>query len=159
MTTLKMLEPGAGDTYWLLGTLTTVKADAADTDGRLTVVEFEIPSGWSVPPHRHREEDELFYVLDGEVTFWCDGGEATFTRGGMAWLPRMKPHTFTVTGSTPARLFNFHTGPLFGQLLNEIGQPAAELRLPDAPSEEPDPQAIARVFDRAGIDLVDTASL
>lgn len=151
----RLLPPGDGEPWWLLGSLATVKAGTDVTAGAMTVAEMELPPGFAVPPHVHRDEDELFYVLDGEVTFWCDGEDRTFTRGGMAWLPRTRPHTFQVTDAGPARLFNIHTGPAFEGLIAAIGERAPEPRLPDPPQGEPDMVAIAQAFSDHGIDLVE----
>ena len=150
---LRLVEPGGGDHWWMLGTLTSIKAGREATGGRMTIAEFELPPGFTLPPHSHRDEDELFYVLDGEVTFWCDGVERTFTRGGMAWLPRRKPHTFSVAADAPARMFNIHTGPMFEAMVETLGERTTELRLPDPPDEEPDLDGIAQVFAQHGIDL------
>lgn len=151
---VRLVEPGGGDHWWMLGTLTSLKAGRDATDGRMTVAEFELPPGFTLPPHRHRDEDELFYVLDGEVTFWCEGSERTFTRGGMAWLPRRLAHTFTVAADAPARMFNLHTGPQFEAMVETLGARTSELRLPDPPDQEPDLAAVAQVFADHGIDLL-----
>ena len=154
MTDLRLLEPGQGDHYWLLGVLATVKVGGDAAGGALTISEFEAPPGWAVPPHRHLDQDELFYVLDGEVTFRCDDTEVTYTRGGLAWLPRQRVHTFVVSESGPARLFNIHTGSTFGQMVADLGEPAPEARIPDPPSEQPDPGEIVAAFARYGIEVV-----
>lgn len=154
----RLIEPGDGDSLWMLGTLTTIKAGGDATDGQLTISEFELPPGFAPPPHVHRDEDELFYVLDGEVTFYCDGRSATFTRGGMAWLPRGLVHGFEVGEHGPARLFNFHTGPTFERMARELGEPAPEQRLPDPPDTPPDPAALVAAFARHGIDVVAPSS-
>lgn len=152
--TRRLVAPGEGEHWWMLGTLMTTKAGPDVTAGRLTVVEMELPPGYAVPPHQHRDEEELFYVLDGEVTFWCDGEERTFTRGGLAWLPRRQTHTLRVAEDGPARLFNIHTGPAFAELLADVGERAPEPRIPEPPATAPDPAGVAAAFDRNGIDLV-----
>lgn len=155
-----LVEPGGGAHWWMLGTLASIKAGRDITGGRMTIAELELPSGFSLPPHSHRSEDELFYILDGEVTFWCDGSERTFTRGGTAWLPRRLPHTFSVAADGPARMFNIHTGPQFEAMVEELGEPAEQLRLPDAPDpsdEPPELDVLAAVFSRHGIDLMPAA--
>jgi quercetin dioxygenase-like cupin family protein len=155
MTQLTLVEPGGGDHHWLLGVLATIKAGNEHTDGSMTIAEFEAPPGWAVPPHRHHEEDELYYVLDGEVKFWCEGEETTFSRGGMAWLPRQRAHAFVVSDAGPARLFNIHTGPQFERLVHALGEPAPEVRIPDPPAGEPDLEMLAQAFANFGIELVD----
>lgn len=154
MSEVAFRQAGDGEHHWLLGVLATVKAGVTETGGSMTIAEFEAPPGWAVPPHRHLDQDELFYILDGEVTFWCDGDERTFTRGGMAWLPRQKPHLFRISEAGPARLFNIHTGSSFEQLVHAMGEPAAEARIPDPPSTAPDPAAIAASFAAHGIELL-----
>jgi len=45
MTDLKMIEPGEGDHYWLLGVLATIKVGGNATDGAMTIAEFAAPPG------------------------------------------------------------------------------------------------------------------
>jgi len=149
-----MMEPGQGDHYWLLGVLATMKVGGDATEGAMTIAEFEAPPGWAVPPHRHLDQDELFYVLDGEVAFRCDDTEVTYTRGGLAWLPRRRVHTFEISQAGPARLLNIHTGSLFESMVRDLGEPAPEARIPDPPSEEPDLQEIVEAFARYNIEIV-----
>ena len=42
------------------------------------------PGGWSSQRHWHSHEDELVYVLDGEVTLVEDGGETVLRAGECA---------------------------------------------------------------------------
>ncbi len=44
----------------------------------LTVLE---PGGWSAQRHWHLKQDELIYVLDGELTLLTDDGETVLTAG------------------------------------------------------------------------------
>jgi mannose-6-phosphate isomerase-like protein (cupin superfamily) len=154
MTQLKLVEAGQGEHYWMLGLLATIKAGGDDTDGLMTIAEFEAPPGWAVPPHVHPDDDELYYVLDGEISVWCAGEEHVITDGGMVWLPRKRPHSFHVLGTTPARLFNIHTGPQFDGLIRTLGEPATEPRLPDPLGTMPDPAVLSRTFAQFGVELV-----
>jgi quercetin dioxygenase-like cupin family protein len=43
------------------------------TDGKLTVFRATLAKGFSPPRHIHIREDEVFLVLDGDVTFDIDG--------------------------------------------------------------------------------------
>ena len=40
------------------------------------------PGTWSSQRHWHREEDELIYVLEGELVLVCDDGEEEMLRAG-----------------------------------------------------------------------------
>ena len=46
------------------------------------------PGGWSSQRHWHSHEDELVYVLDGEVTLVEDGGETVVRAGECAAFPK-----------------------------------------------------------------------
>ena len=54
-----------GEAFWLLGMLQTVKIGRADTNGSFGLLEIVVPPGLGSPWHVHPEEDEWFYVLDG----------------------------------------------------------------------------------------------
>ena len=46
-----------------------LKSAAEDTDGRWTLCEYTAPPQFAgPPPHRHKETDEAFFVLD--VSSW-----------------------------------------------------------------------------------------
>jgi uncharacterized cupin superfamily protein len=46
------------------------------------------PGGWSSQRHWHSAEDELVYVLDGELTLVEDGGETVLRAGNCATFPK-----------------------------------------------------------------------
>jgi mannose-6-phosphate isomerase-like protein (cupin superfamily) len=69
-----------------------VRASAETTGGAFTVIE-ELPPMVDTPLHVHANEDEVFYVLEGEHIVQC--GEREFHLGprGIAFLPRGIPHS------------------------------------------------------------------
>jgi len=86
MTTLTPIacEPGAGEHLWFFGGLTTIKADGDATGGRVMVTEQLAPRGSGSPLHVHHNEDEWFYVLDGELTIWVDGQTVVAPAGAVS---------------------------------------------------------------------------
>lgn len=86
-----------------LGHRFTFLAEAADTGGQVALLDIAAVRGEEPPPHTHTREDEGFLVLDGDVTFWCDGAELRAPTGTFVWLPRGREHTFTINTET-ARL-------------------------------------------------------
>ncbi|MFZ5782522.1 MAG: cupin domain-containing protein [Pseudomonadota bacterium] len=71
------------ETLDVLGAPMIVKRD----DG-LFLAEHPIPPGYFVPPHVHAEDDEMLYVMEGELTLIADGGER---RAGPGSLVRFRP--------------------------------------------------------------------
>src|SRR4028118_591897 len=92
--------PDGGDSVWLVGDRITVKLTSEDTGGAYCVAEEVSPPQGGPPPHIHSQEDETFYVLEGEVEFLL--GEDTIVAGGgsCAHAPRgTLPHLTNVGGA------------------------------------------------------------
>lgn len=67
-----------------------VKASADTTGGAFTVFEEHDPV--DTPLHVHANEDELWYVLDGEHVFRVGDEERRVGPGGVVFAPRGVPH-------------------------------------------------------------------
>lgn len=119
-----VLGPHEGPAYGFHGASVVIKASGADTLGQLGVMESTYPPGLSVPEHAHKGEDEMFYLLAGELTGFCEEERWTATAGSFVFVPRDHPHGFTVTSAEPAIALVI-TGP--SQLDRQIaarGEPA-----------------------------------
>lgn len=58
--------------------------------------------------HMHADEDDSFYVLEGELTFYVDGEEVPASTGMFVLVPPGVPHTFANRGDSVARFLNLH---------------------------------------------------
>ncbi len=86
-----------GDTFF-------TKVAAADTDHDLYVFESTRSREGGPPLHYHYEQDEWWYVLQGEFLFKV-GDETFIARAGdSVFGPRMVPHAFAKLGAGEARL-------------------------------------------------------
>jgi quercetin dioxygenase-like cupin family protein len=94
-----VLTPGAGRSVSWLSAPVVLKASSRD----LGVTEIAIGPGDEPPLHVHKNEDEWFYVLEGEVTFHAGGESQLGKAGAFVFFPRGIPHTFTV--ESPAARF------------------------------------------------------
>jgi quercetin dioxygenase-like cupin family protein len=102
--TAKITVRGQGDTLNVLGDAQRVKLTGDDTQGRFTLIENENPPGTTLPVHLHRNEDEVFYVLEGRVEFDVAGERVVAEPGATVFLPQGVPHTWRVVGEEPARM-------------------------------------------------------
>jgi mannose-6-phosphate isomerase-like protein (cupin superfamily) len=82
---------GGGERLVFGGTTITIRASADTTGGAFTVFEESAPL-LDTSAHVHRDEDELYYVLEGDHVFVCGGDEYRLGPGGMVFLPRGVPH-------------------------------------------------------------------
>jgi quercetin dioxygenase-like cupin family protein len=105
-----VLGPGDGPAYDFHGATVVIKVSGEHTRGQLGVMESVYPAGLSVHEHVHAGEDEMFYLLAGELTGFCEGDHWTATPGSLVFVPRDRRHGFTVTSAEPARALVI-TGP------------------------------------------------
>ena len=68
-----------------------IRASAEMTGGAFSVVE-EVRPMVDTPLHVHENEDELFYVLEGEHVFQVGQEEFRAGPGGLVFAPRGVPH-------------------------------------------------------------------
>ena len=85
----------------------TVKADAKDTSGAVSVLEATEPPGFGPPIHVHHDSAEAFYVLEGEYIMYLDDREFACPAGSFIFIPRGVRHGFKV-GDVPSRKLNFY---------------------------------------------------
>ena len=110
MTSGFVLGPGEGQAYGFHGSAVVIKASGEHTLGQLGVMESAYPPGLSVHTHVHEGEDEMFYLLAGELSIFCEEDHWTVTAGSFVFVPRGRAHGFAVTSAVPARALVI-TGP------------------------------------------------
>jgi quercetin dioxygenase-like cupin family protein len=147
------LQPGEGDARWFLDFLVTIKSSAQTTDGRVAVVEHLAPQGAGSPLHVHHREDEWFYVIDGELTFWVGGQVINAPAGSFVYGPREIPHTFIVN-SAEARFLLVTEPAGFENFLRALSEPAQTLTLPPPSAAPPDPQQMMATAAEYGIEIL-----
>lgn len=147
------LGPGEGEALWFLGILATVKSSAETTGGRVAVIEHLAPRGSGSPLHVHRREDEWFFVMEGEVTFWVGGETIVAPAGAFVYGPRDIPHTFTVT-SEQARFLLVAEPAGFEDFMRALAVPAEERVLPPDTVQPPDPAVMTVAAAEYGIEVL-----
>ena len=149
----RILARGEGTPMWFLGALTFVRATADTTRGAYGLVEQVIPPGFASPFHVHHAEDEAFYVIEGELTFFCRGEKSKAGPGGYIFGPRSIPHGFRVEGTVPARILLLTTpGGGFENFILEMSDPATEVNKP--PAGRPDMERLLALAAKHKIEIL-----
>jgi quercetin dioxygenase-like cupin family protein len=142
-----------GEALWFLGILVTIKSTNESTAGRVAVTDNLAPRGSGSPLHVHHREDEWFYVVDGELTFWVGGQLVDAAAGAFVYGPREIPHTFIVSSET-ARFLLVTEPAGFEGFIRTLGKPATELVIPPPATEPPDVEAMTRLAAEYGIEIL-----
>lgn len=144
--------PGEGKALWVAGDLITLKVVGRMTDGACTLVEETTPPQGGPPPHIHSREDEVFYVLEGELEFLVGERTIPATAGDVFHGPRGVPHTFKNVGAAPSRVLVAITPAGLEGFWEEVGEPATDLSSP--PSGPPDIEKILSTAKKYGVEIL-----
>jgi quercetin dioxygenase-like cupin family protein len=101
-----LVPPGTSEKLEIPGSPIFHKIKSTDTNGVFSVVEIVTPPGKGVALHVHEREDELVYLLEGEIEVTLGNEKMKAVPGVMALLPRGIPHGFTNIGNKPSRLLD-----------------------------------------------------
>ena len=146
-----VVTPAESRKLHVLGHVVNVKLGKAETGGDSYVFEVISPAGLSVPPHAHRNEDEVGYVTEG--AYECILGDRTYVAnaGDVVYGPRHIAHGFRNIGSTTAKMVWVSTpGAAVESFFNDLGALPA-----DAP---PDMQKLMAIFNKYEIAIAAPAA-
>ena len=97
------LKAGEGWTY-RFGIDFSVKAGEIHPGRGAAFLEYVTHKGEEPEDHTHATEDEMFYVLEGAITFRCGAETYDLHKGGFVFLPHGLTHGYTILGDEPVRL-------------------------------------------------------
>ena len=121
---------GQGPGTWAMGSLFEHLVSSGDTGGRFGMSLVTQPPGIATPLHRHTQEAEALFVLDGLIEYQAGEEVYELGEGAFLYLPLGLPHAFRIRGDQPARFLGLTTpGGLMG-LYDEVGVPATGMHLP-----------------------------
>lgn len=135
--------PGAGKTYSAVGDRYVMLATGEETGGAYCLAEATVPPGGGPPPHYPTREEELFYVLEGEITFSVGEGVVVGGPGTFVQIPRGTPHAFKNQSAVSARMLIQCVPAGFDRFMAEF---ATELPSPAAPPLPPAPGEIEKLL-------------
>lgn len=122
------------------------KVTGDDTGGALDYFIVEVAPRGGPPLHVHHRQEETIHVLKGQYKirigddiFHCD-------EGGFAYLPSRVPHAFLNLTDEPGEIVVVYTPGGGHKFYEELG--------PISRIANPDPHAIAAVFEKYGMTLL-----
>jgi quercetin dioxygenase-like cupin family protein len=106
----------------------TVKLKSRDLD----ILEGTVASQAGPPLHVHLNQDEAFYVLEGEFAFKTgDQPLQVINAGGFVFIPRNTPHAYKNVGASVGKMITVMTPGGFVDFWEEVAQlPGGKVDIP-----------------------------
>jgi mannose-6-phosphate isomerase-like protein (cupin superfamily) len=117
--------PGEGEVLAVGPGQVVIKAGGEETNGTFFLSETTLPAGMpGPPPHTHERLVDMFYVLEGTLTFHLEDGPRDLGPGAFACVPPGVRHTFANTSDAPVRFLNFNTPSGWEGYMRELASAA-----------------------------------
>ena len=114
----QVIESGGGASYDWANDHICVKTTCDHADGRVTVVEDKLKPGFHLARHYHRKMTEIFYILEGQVTFEFEDETVVASHGMTINIPPNVTHE--VRSENGARLITIFSPGGFDRYLEEL---------------------------------------
>lgn len=142
------------EALWFMNGRVTIDVAQADNDDGISVINHEVPSGDGPPLHVHRDEDEIFVVIEGKLKLKVGEESLTAEPGQMLLINRGVPHAYKVVSPGNARFLTITRGG-FENLVRQSSRPASGDGLPPLAEPTPDQkEKLAAIASANGVDMV-----
>lgn len=131
------------DTLWFLDTL-VVRRHRPTAVERFALLESVAHPGNTVPLHRH-DEDEVFTVLEGELTLTAADTTVVLQPHASFVAPRSAPHRYVVTSDSDTRWLVLTAPGRFDAFVEELSRPAEAHVPPPVHDGPPTPEELERL--------------
>jgi quercetin dioxygenase-like cupin family protein len=141
---------GLADVWWKSGRA-TIKAGPGETGNAFSQLVMDEPRGSGTPLHVHHNEDETFYIVEGQVTMFGDE-RIDLEAGDYFFVPRGVVHAYLVR-SERARMLVTISPSGTEQLFVSLGVPATGSEPPTEAVMPPMPELV-RLFAAYGTEIL-----
>ena len=147
----RVLGAEEGEAFWFFGGLLIIKTSALQPGGRYALTEQLLSRGTATPLHRQPEDDESFYVLEGELTFYLEDGQPMLaSAGSFVHAPAGAAHAYQVDSET-ARILTVTTAQ-HERFFRAASDPAQARAIP--PQAQPDMEKVMAAAQEYGVEIL-----
>ncbi len=108
------------------GVRTEIHLVSEDTGGAFCLLVDHPPAGWSLPPHRHRNEAETIHIIAGDFEMEVDGIRLRASSGQTVHVPRGVIHSAANIGDQPGRRVLLFSPAGMERFFSEAGAPGPD---------------------------------
>lgn len=85
---IKTIDKNQGQKLNIAGGEYRIIISGKETNGNYAIIEMTVPIGAGPVPHSHTNFEEIFYVLEGELTFKSENGIFLAQKGATVSIPK-----------------------------------------------------------------------
>jgi len=121
---ITVMENGKGQHISVAGNSYRILVSGEQTAGAYAVIDMLVPPGGGPGPHSHKDIQEMFYVVQGEVEFSTEDGKTNAAEGSFVNIPLGgKVHSFKNKTGSMAHLLCTVVPAGLDAFFQEIGTP------------------------------------
>ena len=118
------IDSGLGQSLSVVGDTYRILIPGEQTDNNYAVIDMLVPPGGGPGPHAHKDIQEMFYVVEGEIEFKMEGGNYIAKKGSFVNIPLGGAvHCFKNTTDKIAHLLCTVVPAGLDSFFKEIGKP------------------------------------
>ena len=117
-------DPQEGQSYSIAGNTYRIIVSGEQTGGSYAAIDMLVPPNGGPGPHAHKDMEESFYVLEGEVTFRSESQLYTARKGAYINIPKGGAvHSFKNETGTITRLLCIVAPAGLEAFFRQVGRP------------------------------------
>lgn len=124
---MQVIRHDEGHRVQVLGDQVTIKLPSAQSPFGQAIVSVEVPPGSGTPCVTHAREEEVYYLLEGQLFMHTPTEKHTLQPGDMVHLPPLTPHGYRNPGDTPARFLAWTIGGPMDRFFEAMAQRVHQL--------------------------------
>jgi quercetin dioxygenase-like cupin family protein len=122
--TITTIDNEQGQSLSVVGDSYRILISGEQTDGNYAVIDMLVPPGGGPGPHAHKDMQEMFYIVEGEIDFKMEGGNYKAKKGSFVNIPLGGAvHCFKNTTNDIAHLLCTVVPAGLDAFFQEIGKP------------------------------------
>jgi len=125
------IQPNNGKILNAFGETICVLLDGTQTGNALTLMFDTTPPGCGPPPHHHENEDELFILVEGRISYFADNNWTEVETGSAVFMPKGVVHCYKNVGETPSKQWILTTPSGFEEFFSRCADEFSKIEGPD----------------------------
>jgi quercetin dioxygenase-like cupin family protein len=150
---VKIVEPNKGKHIAVVGDINTILAFKEDTGGTYCFIEAKVFPGGGPPPHIQTREHEVFYIIEGQITFMVDKQRIEAKPGTVVNVPPNVLHSFKNETDEIAKLIIVLSPAGLEHFFVEVGVEVSDINIKPPPFTNEQIQKLATISPKYGMEI------